>query len=629
MCGVAGILRLDSEPVDRAALERMTQALAHRGPDGHGIWIDGPIGLGHRRLAIRDLSDAGRQPMTDPDGEIVVSYNGEIYNDVPLREEIRRATGHAFRSGCDAEILPLGWRIWGEELFERIEGMFAIALWDARDRSLVLARDGVGIKPLYHAHSAGRLLFASEVKGLLACGDMRPRVDAAAFHGFLASGYAEPEGSLLEDIEQVPAGTVLTQRGGRRMMRRFWQPARRATIEDEREACQHIEATLSTVCEQMRVADVPAGLLLSSGIDSALLATMARASLPCYTAWFEERSHDECADAERIAKFTGNPWSRVRVAGDTSLAEDFLHMVEHVDGQLADSSALAHFSVSRAVRREVKVALAGDGADEFFGGYPTYRASLVAQHLHGWVPRRAGTALGRLLGRRFGGSDESRMPWHELLARFVMGLSNAPRQPHAEWRRLAMPHLLPELYGAAMQPLLGNDPLHTYRARLDETHGTTLDRCLVADQRHYLPADMLMKVDRMSMAHGLEIRVPFLDRRVMDLAGSIAGPLLIRATGPSKRVLRALARDSGLPADIVRARKKGFNVPVARTLRGELRPLCERLLDREADLFEPLLRPDAIRRLWNEHRSRQLNHGYLLWTLLVWGAWRQRHDIAS
>jgi asparagine synthase (glutamine-hydrolysing) len=629
MCGVSGILRFDGLPVARAALERMTHALAHRGPDSHGIWIDGAVGLGHRRLAIRDLSDAGHQPMSDERGEIWVSYNGEIYNDAELREAISRESGYRFRSNCDTEILPIGWRLWGEALFDRIEGMFAIALWDARARSLVLARDGVGIKPLYYAMTDGCLLFASEVKGLLAAGALRPRVDLPSFHTFLATGYADPDRSLLESVRQVPPGSIVRPTGAAVAIRRFWQPRRNSTVADAAQAREQIDQRLTEICRDMRISDVTVGLLLSSGVDSALLATRAGSDIPCYTAGFDDRSHDESGDAARIAQFSGHPWSRVPVAQGADLADDFLAMVEHVDGQLADSSALAHFAISRAVRQEVKVVLAGDGADEFFGGYPTYRASLIAQYAAPWLPRRAARALGLTLSRRLGGADESRVPWHDKLSRFLLGATAPEGNPHAEWRRIAMQQRLPTLYGDAMQPLLRVDPLRSYRAAADEVGGSTLDRCLLADQRYYLPADMLMKVDRMSMAHGLEVRVPFLDRRMMELAGSLDGSLLTGLTGPSKRVLRDLLRSSGMPADISDAAKKGFNVPVARLLRRELRGLGDRLLDRDADAFAPMLRPDAIRNLWREHLEKRANHGYLLWTLLVWGTWRLRHDVQT
>lgn len=625
MCGVAGILRFDDQPVERSTVERMTRSISHRGPDGEGFHIESAVGLGHCRLAIRDLSDAGSQPMSDDRSEIWVSFNGEIYNDADLRRDLAR-TGYRFRSNCDAEVLPIGWRTWGERLFDRLEGMFAMAIWDTRSRTLVLARDGVGIKPLYYTRSDNFLLFASEIKAILASGALTPRVDHASFHEFLASGYPPPDMSLLAAVGQVRPGCVMTIRDSQISEYRYWQPVRRPTIHSLVDALPRIEQTLTQVTMQMRVADVPTGLLLSSGIDSAVLAFLAPSALPCYTAAFNEQSHDESHDASQIATLSRNVWHRIPVADGTQLTADFEAMVDHVDGQLADSSALALFAISRAIGARLKVALAGDGADEFFAGYPTYRASIFAARILPLVPRALAAAMASKLAG-FAPGDESRLPWHDKAARFAAGIANPFGQPHAEWRRIAMAPVLSLLYGPAMQALLERDPLQRYRASIDEADGDLIDRCLVADQRHYLPADMLVKVDRMSMAHGLEIRVPYLDRRVMDLAGSLDASLLLDIHGVSKRLLRELLRKLGCPDRLVRARKKGFNVPVAQLLRNELRPLAERVLDRDAASFAPLLRPDAVRAIWGDHRDRRANHSYLLWTLMVWGIWSTRNNV--
>ena len=620
MCGIAGIVRFDGAPVDEDALRAMTRSLAHRGPDGEGLWrVDG-VGFGHRRLAIRDLSDAGRQPMLDDTGTVCVTYNGELYGDAALRDEIERTTGYRFRSGCDTELLPVGWRTWGEALFERIEGMYAIALWDARTRTLVLARDGVGIKPLYWHDDGTTLRFGSEVKALLA-GGVRADVEPAALHTYLACGYPDPDSSLVAGVRQLPPGTLLVARAGERRLVRFWRPQRTGVERDPARAARRVADTLRTVCAQMRVADVPLGLLQSSGIDSALLAMELDRSVPCFTATFAERSHDEADAAARIAAGAGHPWHAVPVDAQAGLADDFVAVAAQVDGQLADSSCLAHYVLSRAVRRRTTVALAGDGADEFFGGYPTYRASRIAAPLAPWVPAGAARALSDRLERRFG-ADEARLPWHAVASRFLAGLAAPGATQHAEWRRLAPASALPALYAAPMHPLLGVDPLAAYRAPLREPDGSLLDRCLLADQRVYLPGDMLAKVDRMSMAHGLEIRVPFLDRRMMELAGALHGALLAPMRGPTKRVLRLALADAGAPADVVRGTKRGFNVPVAQLLRRELRPVGDRLFGPEVGVFEPLLRPESLHSLWREHGEGRRNHGYLLWALMIFGAWR-------
>lgn len=622
MCAIAGIVRFDGGPIDTTALRTMTAALAHRGPDGQGFWEAQGVGFGHRRLAIRDLSEAGRQPMLDDSGQICVTYNGELYGDDVLRRTLERETGHVFRTRCDTEVLPIGWRVWGESLFGRIEGMFAIALWDARTRTLVLARDAAGVKPLYW-HEAGQTLhFASEVKALVAAG-LPCRIDPQAFHTYLACGYPDPDASLLEGVRQVPPGTMLIARAGERRMVRFWEPHRRGGERDPEAAVQKVIQTLRQVCSEMRVSDVPLALLQSGGIDSALLAMELDPAVPCFTASFSERSHDETEAASRLAQAGGHPWEAVPVDGSSGLLEDFVATAHHVDGQLADSSCLAHYVLSRAVRRRTAVALAGDGADEFFGGYPTYRASRLAARVAPWIPTGLALGLADRIEGLFGG-DEGRLPLHVVAARFLRGLSAPGTTQHVEWRRLTPARRLSSLYGPQMRPLLDLDPLATYRGALDQAgaDASVFDRCLLADQRVYLPGDMLAKVDRMSMAHGLEIRVPFLDRRMMDLAGSFDADLLAPATGPTKRVLRLALATTAAPEDVVSARKRGFNLPVARLLRRELRPVGDRLFGPQVDVYEPLLQPDALRALWREHLEGRRNHDYLLWALLIFGAWR-------
>lgn len=623
MCGIAGILMTDGYSVDIDRLKRMTDAIAHRGPDGEGHWINLYIGLGHRRLSIRDLSQNGHQPMTDIEGEICVSYNGEIYNYVTLRREIEQTTGYLFRSNCDTELLPIGWRLWGKQLFNRLEGMYAIALWDTRTEQLILARDGIGIKPLYIAEGANAIYFSSEIKGLLALDDISREVCPAALHTYLSLGYTSPEDSLLMGVRQIPPGCMKTvNRNGTSTIWRFWEPQRHAVITDITEALDDLQNILSTICNEMLASDVPVGLLQSSGIDSALLAFSVPRSIPCFTAIFAEKSHNEAAAAERLAILSGHSWHTVSVDDDVSLVDTFNKVALAVDGQLADSSCLAHYLLSRTVRKEVKVALAGDGADEFFGGYPTYKASQIAKLVAPLVPRSAAHLVVNLLARLYG-SDERRLPWHQVLGRFLKGVDAPAGTHHAEWRRLSDQQTLQSMMAPAMLPVMGMDPLACYRRPLLEAKGSLLDRCLLADQKVYLPSDMLMKVDRMSMAHGLEIRVPFLDRRMMDFAGQIDGSLLTHCTGHGKRLLRRAIAERGAGDEFVKGVKRGFNVPLARLLRIDLRPVGDRLLLKSPEVFWPFLEPDVLRKLWRSHLDGHANHAYLLWALLIFGSWRE------
>ncbi len=631
MCGIAGIFHRDGRPVEPDLLRRMTRSLAHRGPDGEGTWHEGATGLGHRRLAIRDPGEAGRQPMADPSGQVWVSFNGEIYNDAVLRAELERDHGFRFRSGCDAEVLPAAWMAWGEAMFPRLEGMFALALWDRRSQCLVLARDAAGIKPLFLSEQGPTVRFASELKALLADPEQERRIDPESLLSWLAQGYVSPAGTLLASVVQLPPGTFRLYRREAVREERFWRPRREPEIRDPREAMEIFSPLWREVVESHTLSDVPLGVQQSGGVDSTLvtLALREHPALPVFTARFEERSHDETPLAAEVCRSAGLKHVPVPVQEGED-EHTFREVVRHFDGQLADSSAFAVYRLCREIRRHVKVVLSGDGADEYFAGYPTYRASLLASRLQPLVPRPLAGGLARLM-LRLSATSERRLPLPELLGRFCLGLAAPAGASHAFWRSLLPPDTLRRLCGPALAGIEAQrEPLQPYIEALKEPAGLPLlDRCLLADQRHYLPADMLMKVDAMSMAHGLEVRVPFLDRRVMDFAARLDVRLLLPRRGPAKALLRRAAREMGAPEAVWRGTKRGFNVPVAALLRGSLAGLAGRMLEREVARLEPWLDPAAVTRLWREHRDRRANHGYGLWALLGLAVWLEQLEQGS
>ena len=622
MCGLAGIVNFDGEPVDRRRMVRMTETLKHRGPDGSGIWVSGHVGLGHRRLAIRDLSEAGAQPMIDAAAKLAVVYNGELYNDLDLRRTLNNSAGTSFHTTCDTEVIAPSYRLWGADAFLKFEGMYAIALWDQENERLILARDPIGIKPLYFSFIGRSLRFASEIKALLVLEDQPRQLSPEGLHRFFAQGYPGPARSLVDGIVPLPPGsTLIADRNGWRVTN-FWQPRRCRKVVGLEQALHDFDRLWTEVVDDQLISDVPVALLLSGGIDSALIATALpdRSDLSAYTATFGETAFDESGLAAVTAKHAKLRQNFVSIDTETDIEARFLDVVAKVDGQLADSSALAFYSLCQKAGQEVSVLLTGDGADEFFAGYETYRATRLATGVAPFFPKVAMRYLSDALFAR-AATSRVKIGAAEKFARFLSGMANGGDRPHPQWRRYLFPDQMEGLYGTGMRNVHEVEALDEYAAALG-TEGSVMDRALVADQRYYLPGDMLMKTDSMSMAHGVEVRVPFLDRRIMEFANGLDVAVISPLRGPDKRILRAYLERRGLPPALTRGNKKGFNIPVASYLRNGLRLLGKKLLDKEADCLAPFLQPDAVRRLWRLHIDGNSRSSYTLWTFLTLATWR-------
>ena len=608
----------------------MVDAIRHRGPDGTGHFVsderspDMSVGLGHCRLAIRDLSDAGAQPMSSPTGTTTMVYNGEIYNDDAIEAELHKATGFRRKGHCDAEIVPEGFAVWGLDLFERLNGMFAIAVWDATHQRLILARDHVGIKPLFYSDDGVTVRFASEVKGLLADPGQSRAVDGAQLHSYLAQGYPDPNASLLSGVRQVPPGTAVVFDRDGSSTHRWWAPSRGGRIRDMREALDRFADLWPRVLSEHLVSDVPITVLQSGGIDSSLIsAGLARSARPTMiTARFASKDHDESGMAEAVAASLGSAHHIVDADAQAGADDIFRNIAWQVDGQLADSSAYAFLQVARAARSRSTVALTGDGADEFFGGYPTLTATRVADRLKPLAPKSLAQSFGRFCLSR-AARHTGRRAVLEDVGRFAMGLPAAC--PHAQWRRLLMERDSATLYGPSLRDHMDTDPLSGYAAAYSGAKGSSADKALLADQTHYLPGDLLAKSDLMSMAQGLEIRVPFLDRRMLALAGELDVALLQRLGQPGKRVLRCAGETLGLPRQILAGRKRGFNVPAAQLLRTALRPLAERYLVAQGEALSDHFDAGGVRVFWQDHLAGRRNNAYALWALLVFAVWYQDH----
>lgn len=627
MCGLVGLLRYDDRIVEKSVVDAMTDKLAHRGPDGRGVWLEGPVGLGHRRLAVRDLSDAGQQPFHSRCNRVVIVFNGEIYNDKELFRELERETGFIPRTRCDTEVLPAGWLAWGPELFNRLEGMFACALYDRQTRQLVLGRDPVGIKPLYYHLGKDALRFASETKAFYADPSFREGLSPADLNTMLAQGFVDPDRSIIKNVRQVPPGSFLLIDGREHQQKRYWAPCRSPEIFDLAEATAAVRSTLDEVMADQVVSDVPLAVLQSGGIDSTLvnLSLPENCDASLFTVKFANKEHDETALAQQVADFLGRRLSTLGLA-DGDLESDFRDMVYAFDGALADSSGLATFRLTRTARQTATVALSGDGADEFFAGYPTYRASALASATQRFAPAPAWHFLA---AQAFANQTvtQARVGRAELLGRLFSGLGS--KAPHVQWRRYLRADQRQPLFGPELAGVLKTDPLAAYSEAMAPGSGEIWDRCLHADQRYYLPGDMLMKVDRTSMAHGLEVRVPFLDRRMMTLAQKMDRRLLANYRGDTKIVLRETLRKAGVPQAVTNARKMGFNVPINSLLTGGLNKLAKGFLDREPDILSPYLKPDGVRDIWRAHASGKQDNKYVIWTLLTLATWLDGQNASS
>jgi asparagine synthase (glutamine-hydrolysing) len=622
MCGIAGVVSA-GRPPEPDLLEGMAKAITHRGPDDGGVFTDGPCGLSFRRLSIIDLS-GGHQPMTI--GPATVVFNGEIYNFKDLRHELT-VKGEVFGTQSDTEVLLRAYLRFGDQFLSRIDGMFSLAIWDSRTRCLLLARDRFGKKPLYWWKGAdGTLVFGSEVKSLLQHPLVPRALDPAALRRYLAFEYVPTPDCIFQGVHKLPEGHALTLSDGRLTEWPYYVlPSGHGRVGLEtlvgvgvEEAAQTLRTELERAVERRLVSDVPLGIFLSGGIDStAVTALAARATgkVKTFSIAFSEGSFDESGFARLAAQRLGTDHHEERLSPSAAL-ELVPKLAEQLDEPFADPSYLPTWLLSRFTRRHVTVALGGDGADELFAGYDTFLAhapGLLASRL----PKLAVTGLQRAAGLLPTGSGY--MSFDFRVRQFLKGAGFSPEHRHQAW----IGAMTPEAVNALLVPSLRGDDVY---APLDRFRVARGERGLDFVQRFYLSFylrdDILVKVDRASMAASLEVRAPFLDTRVVELALSLPWLLKLRGTGRKwllKRALRGV-----VPDEVLDRQKHGFAIPVSEWLKGPLRPLLEDLLDersvRDAGLFEF----SEVRRLIDEHQLGLRDHRKPLWTLLQLELWRRR-----
>ena len=628
MCGIAGICDLvGRRPVDRAVLEEMNASQFHRGPDEGGVHLEPGVGLAHRRLSIIDLA-GGRQPLFNEDGSVAVTYNGEIYNFRELATELTRA-GHRFRTHCDTEVIVHAWEEWGEDCVQHFRGMFAFAIWDRNRATLFLARDRLGIKPLYYSLlDNGHLVFGSELKALMAHPGLARILDPYAVEEYFAYGYVPEPRSIFAGVHKLPPGHTLTLRRGQGRLpapREYWDiPFAPTPVADEAEAARELVERLREAVDIRMMAEVPLGAFLSGGVDSsavvAMMAELSDAPVRTSSIGFDDPDFDESRFARQVAERYRTDHRVEQVDPDDFDLLDRLGGL--YDEPFADSSALPTYRVCEQARRQVVVALSGDGGDENLAGYRRYRHHLAEERLRRPLPLGLRRPLFGSLARIYPKADRAprflraRATFQALARDSVEGYFQGVGILRDELRApLFAPGFRRELQGYSAVEVLRR---HAARAPTDDP----LSLVQYLDMKTYLPGDILTKVDRASMAHALEVRVPLLDHQLVEWISGL--PPACKLRGGEGKYLFKKAMEPRLPRDILYRRKRGFAVPVAAWFRGPLRERMRNQVLSEAMADSGLFDMDWLRTLVEQHTSGARDHSPALWSLLMFDSFLKR-----
>ena len=623
MCGIAGFVDgpAVAAPLDLASrqslLQRMCDVIRHRGPDDEGIRVTDGTALGMRRLSIIDLS-TGHQPIFNEDRTIWTVFNGEIYNFRELREQLL-ALGHRFYTATDTEVIVHAYEQWGDDAVAQLRGMFGLAIWDSRTQTLLLARDRMGIKPLYYAEAGGRLYFGSEIKSLLSSPDVPREIDFDALDHYLSFLYTPRDGSIFRGIRKLPPGHLLLWQRGRAVVRRYWQPPAEETFSGtEQDAVAQLRTVLVDAVRSHLVSDVPLGAFLSGGVDSSVVVGLMREAsggrVKTFSIGFDEPTFDELPHARRVAEHFDTEHHEYVVHPDGVRILDAL--ISHFDEPFADSSAIPTWYVSEMARRHVTVVLSGDGGDELFGGYERYLPHPRVAQFDRYSPR----AL-----RRVAAAAAAGLPDGIRGRNFLRHVARDARGRYLDSIRFFNAEDKAALLSADVRRrLTGPDA----EVRLAEhfapyAHLPWASQMMHFDADTYLPEDVLVKVDRMSMAHSIESRVPLLDNEVVAYASTLPAHFKVK-NGRRKHILKELA-STLLPPDVVDRRKQGFSVPLGVWFRGNLRELFADTLLSSRSLSRGYFQAPFLRRLVDEHISGRRDHTLRLWQLVVFEKWHAHY----
>ncbi len=623
MCGITGFTHKSWSP-DPGLIQIATSTLIHRGPDEQGVFRSNLCSMGATRLKIIDLS-GGDQPIQTEDGEAAIVFNGEIYNHLELRSELEKL-GHRFHTHCDTETVFHAFLEWDTDSFARLRGMFAVAFWTSSSRRLVLARDRMGIKPLYIARHGEELFFGSELKAILVHPGIERRLSLSGLDCYLSLNYVPAPWTLVEGIEKVLPGHWVEWRDGKLRSEVYWRlPEGTSQHRTMDSAGEELDSLLQQSVREHLVSDVPLGIWLSGGIDSSTIlhfaATASTSRLKTFSISFQGRSFDETSYVRQAVKQYGTDHEELDLNPDQDLQGAIEEFAYYSDEPSADAGALPVWFLSKLCKTRTTVALSGEGADELFAGYLTYRANRIANYLRALPASSVRFALRAL--RHWPVSDE-KISFEYQLKRLLKGSLMSPEWAHVYWNgtfsdvekqsmlRAELPGALKSILADLRQELPGNDSLAPY---------------LKFDQKYYLPDDILVKSDRMSMAHSVEVRPPYLDHRIVEFAATL--PAWFKIRGSRQKILLKNIMKDKLPAAILRRTKVGFDIPAHEWLRGPLRPLLIDTLNTGLSEHPQLFRSEVIQSHLRSHLERRVNLGYHLWGLMIMFLWMTKWRIQA
>ncbi len=624
MCGIAGFKTSHFPSLSHQDLINMGNAIAHRGPDAHGEYLDDHVGLSHRRLSILDLSEAGNQPMYSDDKQLVIVFNGEIYNFLDIKNDLKQR-GIAFKTGTDTEVILHLYAIYGVDCVDKLNGMFAFAIWDCQQEELFIARDRAGKKPLYYLQHEGRFAFASEIKALLTLPDVPKDIRLDAVYDFFTYQYVPDPKSIFTHIHKLPAGYYMKVRGDEIEIHQYWDLTFSETpAKDEEKAKHELQELLQQCTKRRMISDVPLGAFLSGGVDSsgvvAMMTAQTEKPVKTCTVAFDDEQYNEAEFARIVAEQYQTEHHEFTV--NQNVADRLEEIVEYFDEPFADPSLVPTFFVSELARSAVTVAVAGDGGDEVFAGYEKYSTDHLENKLRNkfpaWIRNTIFKHLATLL-------KDAKHPILRKAKSLFTSLSVSPaygffitnsQMSDAEWNKLA---------SIDLQKALGD--YHPSNVTTDvyakATGSDHLSKILYTDIKTYMCGGILVKVDRMSMANSLEVRAPILDKEIMEFSANLDSALKFKC-GEKKYLLKEAFKEK-LPDEILYRKKMGFSVPLDTWLRHDIKAIAENYLITNATGLKEIFKPSVIHQYWKEHQNAQANHGAILWSMLMYEMWYQKY----